>query len=70
MPLYAFECNTCGVFFEHAQHMTDRTVPPCPLGHTNVRRVFVPPAVIFKGAGFYITDHRQPGKGAPESAGA
>lgn len=47
------------VRFEQAQHMTDQTMPACPVGHHTVRRVFAPPAVIFKGAGFYSTDHRR-----------
>jgi putative FmdB family regulatory protein len=60
MPIYIFECTTCGVQFERAQHMTDQTLPGCPNGHQTVHRVFTSPAVIFKGAGFYSTDHRQP----------
>jgi predicted nucleic acid-binding Zn ribbon protein len=28
-----------------------------------VRRVFSPPAIIFKGAGFYVTDNRNDGRG-------
>lgn len=59
MPLYTFECITCGVRFERARHMTDQTLPECPHGHRTVRRVFMPPAVIFKGAGFYSTDNRE-----------
>jgi len=40
--------------------MTDRALPACPTGHQAVHRVSTSPAVIFKGAGFYSTDHRQP----------
>jgi putative FmdB family regulatory protein len=63
MPLYTFECTTCGARFERARHMTDQTIPVCPNGHRTVRRVFTPPAVIFKGAGFYSTDHRRDNRG-------
>ena len=68
MPIYTFECTICGVQFERAQHMTDQTLPECPNGHQTVHRVFTSPAVIFKGAGFYSTDHRQPeiSKESPE----
>jgi len=62
MPLYTFECTTGGARFERAQHMTDPGVPPYPGGHRTVRRVFGAPSVIFKGAGFYVTDHRRPSK--------
>ncbi len=68
MALYAFECTVCGARFERAQQMTDQALPPCPNGHRQVRRVFTPPAVIFKGAGFYSTDHRRGNRGDGEAA--
>jgi predicted nucleic acid-binding Zn ribbon protein len=40
--------------------MTDQTLPDCPHDHRTVHRVFIAPSVIFKGAGFHSTDHRQP----------
>jgi len=68
MPLYTFECATCGARFELAQHMADQTMPDCPHGHHTVHRVFTPPTVIFRGAGFYVTDHRRGEKSKHESA--
>ena len=62
MPLYTFECTTCGARFEQRRHMADSSMPSCPAGHRTVRRVFDTPSVIFKGTGFYITDHRRPSK--------
>ncbi len=68
MPLYTFQCTTCGTRFERAQHMTDQAMPECPAGHRTVRRVFTLPAVIFQGAGFYSTDHRRAEKQSHEKA--
>jgi len=60
MPIYTLEYTTCCVQFERTQHMTDQTLPDCPHDHRTVHRVFIAPSVIFKGAGFHSTDHRQP----------
>jgi len=70
MPIYVFECTTCGSRFERAQHMTDQSMPACPQGHGAVRRVFTLPTVIFKGAGFYSTDHRSGEKRTSDHAAA
>jgi putative FmdB family regulatory protein len=58
MPLYEFYCPTCGQVFEkslplNANHAEAR----CPSGHQNARRLFSAPPVVFKGSGFYVTDH-------------
>lgn len=59
MPVYEYECPTCGSTFERTQRFTDAPVQQCPSGHTGVRRVFAPAGIIFKGSGFYVTDHRK-----------
>jgi putative FmdB family regulatory protein len=59
MPLYEFECSTCGREFEKALPVSaDRSDIRCPAGHRKVHRVYSAPPVMFKGSGFYITDHR------------
>jgi putative FmdB family regulatory protein len=58
MPTYEYECTICGSHFTRWQHFTDPPVQACPNGHYAVRRVFSPPAVVFKGSGFYVTDNR------------
>ncbi len=57
MPVYEYECLECGLHFERLQHFNDPHVAQCPRGHRNVRRVFSPPAIVFKGSGFYVTDN-------------
>jgi putative FmdB family regulatory protein len=49
--------------FERRQHFSDPPLQRCPHGHHKVRRVFSPPAIVFKGSGFYVTDNRSGGNG-------
>ncbi len=59
MPVYEYECLECGLHFERLEHFNDPHITQCPQGHSNVRRVFSPPAIVFKGPGFYVTDNRK-----------
>lgn len=58
MPIYEYQCETCGLRFEHRQHMSDESLKDCPECDGHVHRVIHPVGVIFKGSGFYITDSR------------
>jgi putative FmdB family regulatory protein len=57
MPIYEYECTTCGVHFERLQGFGDAPPRRCPQGHDAVRKVLSPPLIIFKGSGFYCTDN-------------
>lgn len=59
MPIYVYRCQVCGTEFERMQSFSDPTIPPCPEGHQDVVRVLKPPAIHFKGSGWYITDSRK-----------
>jgi len=64
MPIYAYRCQVCGAEFERLQSFSDTSVPRCPEGHKEVVRLLKPPAIHFKGSGWYITDSRRDnGKG-------
>jgi len=58
MPIYEYECPTCGEHFERVQRFNEPPASLCPRGHTGVRRVLRPASVIFKGSGFYTTDYQ------------
>jgi putative FmdB family regulatory protein len=60
MPVYSFVCPVCGEHFDEKLSFQDnaRNVS-CPRGHDGARRVFSAPTVVFKGSGFYVTDHRK-----------
>lgn len=60
MPAYQFICDECGKIFERNFKFSERQVNvKCPVGHVHVHKMFTTPTVVFKGSGFYITDHRK-----------
>jgi putative FmdB family regulatory protein len=59
MPIYEYECQSCGRRFELLQHFSDDPVESCPECGGSVRRLIQPVGIIFKGSGFYVTDNRQ-----------
>ncbi len=65
MPTYEYVCKSCGHLFEIVQSMRDASLTECPECGGVLRKVFAPPAISFKGSGFYATDHGK--KGAKSS---
>jgi len=63
MPIYEYECSECGARFEEWQRVGDPQPVTCPNGHSQIRRLLSQPAIIFKGSGFYVTDHGRNGGG-------
>ncbi len=59
MPIYEYECTHCQHRFELRQGFHDKPQAECPLCNRKARRVFHPTPIIFKGSGFYVTDHRK-----------
>jgi len=59
MPIYLYECDSCGLRFEKLQRMTEEPLSDCPECDGQVHRVIQPVGIIFKGSGFYVTDNRQ-----------
>jgi len=61
MPVYTYRCDACGFTFDKRLGFSD--VPParCPeCGAEALHRVYKPVGIVFKGSGFYATDHRSP----------
>jgi len=49
------------VQFDQRQKYTDDTLVKCPeCGKKTLHKVYSPVGVVFKGSGFYATDHRSP----------
>jgi len=67
MPIYEYECRSCGKRFDRMQSFHDEPIRVCPECGGETRRVFQPVGVIFKGSGWYINDSR---KSNSESTGA
>src|SRR3972149_511634 len=61
MPTYAYGCDKCGFRFDRYQGFDDPPLTECPeCGEDALRRLITPVGVVFKGSGFYSTDHRSP----------
>jgi putative FmdB family regulatory protein len=60
MPIYVYQCDTCGVTFERKQRMADKPLVDCPECEGHVKRVIQPVGIVFRGSGFYVTDNRSP----------
>ena len=61
MPVYTYRCDNCGIQFEKQQSFTDNPLKTCPECRKKaLKKVITPTKVIFKGSGFYATDHKSP----------
>ena len=59
MPIYEYECGDCSKNFERKQRFDEEPVAICPKCRGKARRVINSVPIIFKGGGFYVTDHRK-----------
>ena len=61
MPVYTYRCDNCGIQFEKQQSFSDDPLKTCPECRKKaLKKVITPTKVIFKGSGFYATDHKSP----------
>ncbi len=69
MPIYEYRCLQCGRSLD-VSHPIGAEPGPCPWCRGTVRRIYSSIGVIFKGSGFYSTDHRKTPKdeGVPKEA--
>jgi len=59
MPIYTYRCENCGVLLEKMQKFSDPALTRCPeCGKKSLHKVYTPVGIVFKGSGFYATDHR------------
>jgi putative FmdB family regulatory protein len=58
MPLYEYECESCGHRFELIQRFADPPAERCvACGKEPVHKLISAPAIHFKGTGWYVTDY-------------
>jgi putative FmdB family regulatory protein len=61
MPIYTYRCENCGVQFDKHQSFSEPALTRCPeCNKKTLRKVYLPVGIVFKGSGFYATDHRSP----------
>ena len=69
MPLYEYECDSCGHRFEVIQKFSDALVDTCPKCGSKVHKLMSSPAIQFKGSGFYINDYAKKDSATATKAG-
>jgi putative FmdB family regulatory protein len=63
MPIYEYECQSCGHDLEKLQRINDQPLTDCPdCGEAELRRLVSAAAFRLKGAGWYETDFKKGGK--------
>lgn len=64
MPLYEYECRSCGTVTDIRHGFDESVSEACPACGGELMRRFSPTGIVFKGSGFYITDSRKSNGGA------
>jgi len=64
MPLYEYACHRCGRNFEVIQKFSDEPLTTHEGCGGELERLISPPALQFKGSGWYVTDYARNGKPA------
>jgi putative FmdB family regulatory protein len=64
MPTYEYACKSCGEHLEVVQSFRDEPLTECPVCGGQLRKVFSPVGISFKGSGFYRNDSRSSAKAA------
>jgi len=59
MPRYDYRCNGCGNVYEKREGFDAPPVQACPDCNGEARRLLTPPAIVFKGSGWYVNDSRK-----------
>jgi len=66
MPLYIYYCNTCKLHIQQFEvspnFKKDDSEMKCETCGNTPERIFNPPTIIYKGGGFYTTDHPKENK--------
>jgi len=68
MPTYEYRCESCGDTFDIVQAFSDDPLSTCEKCGGELRKVYAPVGIVFKGSGFYKTDNRGSGSRAAAAA--
>ena len=69
MPTYVYRCRKCQQDLEVVQRFSEAPLTICPRCSGALYRLLFPPAIIFKGSGWYATDHKSPSGSNGDKAG-
>jgi putative FmdB family regulatory protein len=57
VPLYEYQCATCGKRTEKIESLSGPHLKKCPHCGGKLERMVTAPAIQFKGSGWYVTDY-------------
>jgi putative FmdB family regulatory protein len=66
MPIYEYACSQCGRHIEVLQKVSDPPPKRCRSCGGTLTKVLSPPALQFKGNGWYVTDYARRPAPQPE----
>ena len=70
MPIYEYQCQSCGRQTEVMQRMSEPALTTCDDCGGDLKKLISAPAFQFKGDGWYVTDYAKKGsKGGSSSQG-
>lgn len=69
MPTYEYRCASCGNRFDVFQRLDEEPRRTCERCGGELRKVFHPAGIVFKGSGFYATDSRAKKTSSDKSKG-
>jgi putative FmdB family regulatory protein len=61
MPIYEYQCQTCGTF-ETTQKITDKPLGKCPTCKGKIKKLISNTSFQLKGTGWYVTDYARKGQ--------
>ena len=67
MPIYEYQCETCGTF-ETTQRITDKPLSKCPTCRGKVKKLISNTSFQLKGTGWYVTDYARKDKDKDKDA--
>lgn len=68
MPTYVYKDLETGELYEFKQSMSEEAYRHHPETGAAIKRLISPPAIAFKGSGFYVNDSRSAGKSTGSTA--
>jgi putative FmdB family regulatory protein len=61
MPVYEYECESCGAHHEIMQRYTDLPLSECPSCGGSLKKLISSTSFVLKGTGWYKTDYASTG---------
>jgi putative FmdB family regulatory protein len=68
LPIYEYGCAKCGARIEKIQKFSDPPLVRCKRCGGKLERLLSPPAIQFKGSGWYVTDYARKAAPAEDSS--